>query len=82
MCCDNFFMSLLIAEKLFLNKLSIVETIRKNCQDIEAEVTEPRKGFLRTSQFFWHKNSGAMLVKYQPKANRTLLIVHHSFSRS
>ena len=74
-CCDNFFTSLPLAEKLSRNKLSIVGTIRKNRRDLAAKMTEPRKGCLHTSQFFWHKNSGAMLVNYQPKANRTVCLL-------
>ena len=74
-CCDNFFTSLPLAEKLQQEKLSLVGTIKKNRRDLSKVMTEPQKGSINSSNFFWHKKSGAMFVKYQPKPKKTVCLL-------
>ena len=50
-CCDNFFTSLPLAEKLQQAKLSLVGTIRKNRRDLSKVMTEPHQGCVNSSKF-------------------------------
>ena len=74
-CCDNFFTSLPLAEKLQKSKFSLVGTIKKNRRDLSVSMTEPQQEGVNSSKFFWHKNSGAMLVRYQPKPKKTVCLL-------
>lgn len=74
-CCDNFFTSLPLAEKLQQSKLSLVGTMKKNRRDLSTTMTDPQRGCVNSSKFFWHKKSGAMLVRYQPKAKKTVCLL-------
>lgn len=70
-CCDNFFTSLPLAEKLASqHKTSIVGTIRKNRRELCDEMTNPKKGGTHESTFFQHSKSKALFVKYQTKEKK------------
>ena len=56
-CCDSFFTSLPLAEKLQKSKFSLVGTMKKNRRDLSVSMTEPQQGGVNFSKFFWHKNS-------------------------
>ena len=75
-CCDNFFTSLPLAEKLALqHKTSIVGTIRKNRRELCENMTSPNKGETHESSFFQHKKSKALFVKYQTKEKKTVCLL-------
>ena len=74
-CCDNFFTLLPLAEKLLKSKFSFIGTMKKNRRDLSVSMTEPQQGDVNSSKFFWHKNSGAMLVRYQPKPKKTVCLL-------
>ena len=74
-CCNNFFTSLPLAEKLQKSKFSLVGTMKKNRRDLSVSMTKPQQGGVNSSKFFWHKNSGAMLVRYQPKPKKTVCLL-------
>ena len=74
-CYDNFFTSLPLAEKLQKSKFSLVGTMKKNRRDLSVSITEPQQGGVNSNKFFWHKNSGAMLVRYQPKPKKTVCLL-------
>ena len=73
--CNNFFASLPLAEKLKQTKLSLVGTTKKNRRDLSKVMIELQQGCVNSNKFFWHKRSGAMFVKYQPKARKTVCLL-------
>ena len=48
--CDNFFTSLQLAKRLANEKISIVETMRKNRRELSKETTEAENRGLHSSQ--------------------------------
>ena len=66
-CCDNFFASPPLAEKLQKSKFSLVGTIKKNRRDLSVSMTELLQGGVSSSKFFWHKNSGAIVGEIPTK---------------
>lgn len=75
-CCDNFFTSLPLAEKLAMqHKISIVGTIRKNRRELSESMTSAIKGKIHESTFFWNEKSKALFVKYQTKEKKTVCLL-------
>ena len=75
-CCDNFFTSFPLAEKLAVHhKISIVGTIRKNRRELCESMTTATKGKIHESTFFWNEESKVLFVKYQTKAKKTVCLL-------
>ena len=74
-CSDNFFTSLPLTEKLQKSKFSLVGTMKKNRRDLSVSMTASQQGSVNSSKFFWHENSGAMLVRYQTKPKKTVCLL-------
>ena len=74
-CSDNFFTSLPLTEKLQKSKFFLVGTMKKNRRDLSVSMTESQQGGVNSSKCFWHKNSGAMLVRYQTKPKKTVCLL-------
>ena len=80
--CDNFFTSLLLAEKLAKDKVSTVGTMRKNRRVLCEKMTKPKKKDGYSSDFYWHDPKNFLFVKYQSKEKKSvcLLSTMHSFA--
>ena len=50
-CCDNFFTSLSLAEKLQQGKFSLAGTIKKKRRDLSQVMTEPQKERVNSRNF-------------------------------
>ena len=51
-CCNNFFTSLPLAEKLQQAKLSLVGNIKKNRLDLSKVIIKPQQGCVNSRKFF------------------------------
>ena len=67
--CDN------IAEKLARDKLSIVETIRKNRRELCKKMTELEIKTTYSSNFYWHDPTNFLFVKYQAKEKKSVCLL-------
>ena len=73
--CDNFFISLPIAEKLARDKLSIVETMRKYRHELGKKMTKPKNKATYSSEFYWHDPTNFLFVKYQAKEKKPVCLL-------
>ena len=73
--CDNFFTSLPLAEKLARDKVSIVETMRKNRRALCEQMTKPKKKDAYSSDFYWHDLTNFLFMKYQPKEKKSVCLL-------
>ena len=72
---DNFFTSLPVAEKLTRDKLSIVETMRKNRCELCKKMTESENKARYSTKFYWHDPSNFLFVKYQAKEKKSVCLL-------
>ena len=63
--CDNFFTKLLLAQKLFLKKLILVETMKKNKTELSMEFTVAKGWNVKSTVFGFQKD--AMIALYCSK---------------
>ena len=73
--CDNFFTSLLVAEKLARDKLSIVGTMQKNRPELCKKMTESENKARYSSNFYWHDPTNFLFVKYQAKEKKSVCLL-------
>lgn len=73
-CCDNFFTSLKNAMYLKEKKTTIVGTMRKNRRELANEMTRSDKE-LHTSDFYYEKETKAVVVSYQCKKNKSVCLL-------
>ena len=72
--CDNIFTSLLVAEKLARDKLSIVGTMRKNRRELCKKMTKSEDKATYSSNFYWHDPTNFLFVKYQAKDKKSVCL--------
>ena len=73
--CDNFFTSLLVAEKLTRDKLSIVGTMGKNRRELCKKMIESENKATYSTKFYWHDPSNFLFVKYQAKEKKSVCLL-------
>ena len=73
--CDNFFISLPVAEKLTRDKLSIVGTTRKNRRELCKKMIESENKTTYSTKFCWHDSSNFLFVKYQAKEKKSVCLL-------
>jgi len=72
--CDNFFCNLKLAQGLLQRKTTMVGTLRPNCVGIPIEVrTESLQH--QQSLFYWNTINKILLVKYQCKRNKSVMLL-------
>ena len=74
--CDNFFTKLLLARKLFLKKLTLVETIKKNKMKLPTEFTVAKERNVKSTIFGFRQD--AMKALYCPQT----LCSQHAFNNA
>jgi hypothetical protein len=80
--CDNFFTSLQLVKKLRERKISLVGTIRRSRRELCLSMTEPVKGNLLKSSFFYNPEAKCLFVKYQPKKNKSVCLISSMHSKA
>lgn len=73
-CCDNFFTSLDVANRLSDISTTIVGTLRKNRREFSKEMVAANQS-LYESTFFWQEESNACFVSYQCKRNKNVCLL-------
>ena len=73
--CNKFFTSLPVAEKLARDKLSILETMRKNRPELCEKMTESENKATYSNKFYWHDSTNFLFVKYQAKEKKSVCLL-------
>ena len=79
---DNFFTSVVSAEKLEAIATTVVGTVRANSKDIKKAMTAPVKGGTNESTFYYNDKHHCLFVNYQCKIKKSVCLLSTIYNSS